>query len=62
MNRSIKKIAKNKAVFPNEQAVFKIVFLAVEGASKKWTSRIRNRSVIYSQLSVFFGNRLEKYE
>ena len=61
MNRSIKKITKNKAVLPNEQAVTKIVFPALQGIEKKWTSRLRDWAVIYSQLMIFFKERLERY-
>lgn len=34
MNRSIKKITKNKAVFPNEQSVFEVVYLALQELEK----------------------------
>jgi len=61
VNRGIKKLCKNKAVFPNEQAVFKVVYLAIIGIEKKWTCRLRDWSLIYSQLAIFFGERLEKY-
>jgi putative transposase len=61
MHRQIKKVAKNKSSFPNEQALFKLVYLAVEGASRKWTIRHRDLSMIYSQLMIFFEDRLAKY-
>jgi transposase-like protein len=35
LHRKIKKVSKNKSIFPNEQALFKLVYLAVEEASKK---------------------------
>lgn len=47
-------------IFPNNQALVKLVFQAVEEASKKWTSRRRDWAVIYSQLMIFFGDRLRK--
>lgn len=61
VNRSIKKVAKNKAVFPNEQAVFKVIYLALREAEKKWTSRLRDWPMIYSQLMIFFEERMETY-
>ena len=61
MNRSIKKITKNKVVFPNEQSVTKVVYLTLQETSKKWTSRLRNWAMIYSQLMIFFEDRLGKY-
>lgn len=61
LNRSIKKVTKNKVVFPNEQAVTKVVYLALQEASKKWTTRLRDWAMIYSQLMIFFEDRLARY-
>lgn len=61
MNRSIRKITKNKAVFPHEQSVFKVVYLALQELEKKWTTRLRDWALVYSQLLIFFEDRLQKY-
>lgn len=61
VNRCIKKVTKNKAIFPNEQAVFKVIYLALREADKKWTSRLRDWPMIYSQLMIFFEERMEAY-
>jgi len=61
LHRKIKKVSKNKAIFPNEQALFKLVYLAVEEAAKKWTMRQRDWAMIYSQLMIFFEDRVAKY-
>jgi len=58
LNRKITKVAKNKAIFPNDQALIKQVYLAVEEAAKKWTFRHRDWAMIYSQLMIYFGDRL----
>ena len=60
LHRKIKKVAKNKASFPNDQALIKLVLLAVEEASKKWTSRHSYWAMIYSHLMIFSGDRLGK--
>jgi len=54
-------VAKNRSSFPNEQALIKLVFMAVESASRKWKMRHRDWSMIYSQLMIFFEDRLAKY-
>jgi putative transposase len=58
LNRKIKKVAKNKSIFPNDQALIKQVYLAVEEAAKKWTLRHRDWAMTYSQLMIYFGDRL----
>ena len=61
LHRQIRKVSKNKSSFPNEQALIKLVYLAVEGASRKWTMRHRDWAMIYSQLMIFFQDRVAKY-
>ena len=61
LHRKIRKVAKNKSSFPNEQSLFKLVYMAVEEASRKWTMRHRDWAMIYSQLMIFFEDRLAKY-
>ena len=58
LNRKIKKVAKNKSAFPNDQALIKQVYLAVEEAARKWTFRHRDWAMIYSQLMIYFGDRM----
>jgi transposase-like protein len=58
LNRQVKKTTKNKAIFPSEPALTKQVYLAIEEASRKWTMRHRDWAVIYSQLMIYFGDRL----
>ncbi|MFP3012222.1 MAG: IS256 family transposase, partial [Rickettsia sp.] len=41
-NRQIRKIIKNKVVFPDDKSIQKIIFLALTNASKKWTMPIKN--------------------
>jgi transposase-like protein len=53
-----KKCAKNLSIFPNDQALIKRFCLAVEEAAKKRTFRHRDWAMIYSQLMLYFGDRL----
>jgi transposase-like protein len=38
----IRKAVKNRKVFPHDQAVMKVVYPAIDAASKKWSMPIRN--------------------
>lgn len=57
-NRQLRKVTKNKAIFPNDYALQKSLYLAMVDASGKWTSRIRGWDQILSQLSIFFEGRI----
>lgn len=60
-NRGLKKISKTRSIFPNEDAVFKLLYLATNDISKRWTQKIKNWGPIYAQLCTFFEVRLCRY-
>jgi putative transposase len=57
VNMSIRKVIKNKRLFPNDDAVLKILYLGLNNASKKWTKPIRNWSLAMSRFAIEFGDR-----
>lgn len=42
LNMSLRKVTKNRGSFPNDEAAFKLLYLALNNASKKWTMPIRH--------------------
>ena len=60
-NRSIRKVTKTRTIFPTEDACLKLVFLAIQDIEKRWTQVIRDWGVIYSQLLIYFDERVRKY-
>jgi transposase-like protein len=44
-------------VFPNDEAVIKILFLNIENFTKKWTKR-QGWDMLMNQLSIMFPERL----
>jgi putative transposase len=60
-NRGLKKVSKNRAIFPTEQAVTKLFYLAIGDIQKRWTQKIRDWGNIYSQLWIYFEDRLREY-
>jgi len=48
-------------VYPNEDALFKILYLAVISVTNKWTSKIRDWHLILAELSIQFEDRLGGY-
>ena len=56
-NRQLRKVTKNKAVFPNDDALLKMLYLAQSDITRKWTGRRRDWGEIHSQLEIFFAER-----
>ena len=61
VNRGIRKRIKTRSVFPSPEALGKVVFLALNEISQKWTGRSPNWGLILAQLRIHFGKRLERY-
>lgn len=60
-HRSLRKVTKAKSAFVNDMALMKILYLATIDTTKKWTERMREWSIIYSQLDIYFGERIAPY-
>ena len=58
-HRQVRKVTKNKAAFPSDMALLKLIYLAQRNISKKWTAALQNWSLTISQLSIIFGDRLK---
>ena len=58
LNRTLRKIIKNRQAFPTDEAILKILYLALNNASKKWTMPIRNWKPALNQFAIAFAGRL----
>ena len=56
-HRQIRKVTKNKGVFPSDTALEKLVYLAYRNISGKWTMPLANWALISQQLAIKFGDR-----
>ena len=57
-NRQLRKVTKSKSVFPTDDSLLKMLYLAMMDITKKWTGRRQDWSLIYAQMAIFFGDRL----
>jgi putative transposase len=58
VNRSLRKITKNRGVFPSTEALLKLYWLALERAAKKWTMPIHNWHEARNRFSLELGDRV----
>ena len=57
-NRGLRKVTKSKSVFPTDDALLKMLYLAIMDITKKWTGRRKDWGAIHSQLEIFFEGRM----
>lgn len=58
INYGIRKITKNRSVFPDDKAAFKLVYLALHNLAKKWNRPIFNWKDALNQFAIIFGDRI----
>jgi transposase-like protein len=62
LNSVIRAATKRRKVFPTDESAKKVIYLAIEQASKKWTMPIRNWRMALSRFEIEFGDRLTDHQ
>lgn len=57
-NRQLRKVTKSKSVFPTDDSLLKMLYLAMIDITAKWTGRRQDWARIYAQLAIFYEDRL----
>ena len=57
-NRQLRKVTKSKSVFPTDDSLLKMLYLAMVDITKKWTGRRQDWSMIHAQMAVYFADRM----
>ena len=60
-NRQLRKVTKNRSVFPTVTSLEKLLYLATKNIEEKWWQPIHNWGQILGQFDAFFPNKVEKY-
>lgn len=58
-NRQLRKVTKNKSVFPTDESLLKMLFLAAMDITRKWTGHRQDWGKIRAQLMIYFEDRLK---
>jgi putative transposase len=56
-NRQLRKVTKSKSIFPTDDSLLKMLYLATINITKRWTQKIRDWGIIINQLHIFFEGR-----
>ena len=59
LNSVIRHAIRKRRVFPTDESVKKVVWLAIQAASQKWTMPLRDWRMAMSRFIIEFGNRLD---
>lgn len=57
-NRQLRKVTKTRTIFPTDDALFKMLYLAMIDITKKWTGKSFAWGQTLDQLCIYFGDRI----
>ena len=58
LNMSLRKVTKNRGSFPSDDAMFKLIYLALNNITKKWKKPIINWKAAMARFAILFEDRL----
>ena len=58
VNMTLRKASRNHRIFPNDEAVIKVMYLAGQLISRKWTMPLRDWGAAMNQFSILFEGRV----
>jgi len=61
LNSVIRAATKRRKLFPTDESAIKVIYLAINDASKKWTMPIRNWRTALNRFMIEFEDRLTDY-
>lgn len=61
LNSVIRAAIKKRKVFPTDDSVRKVIYLAIKDASKKWSRPIQSWRLAMSRFIIEFGDRLSDH-
>lgn len=60
LNSQFRKVTKTKLIFPNDESLMKMLYLAVQRVAKKWVRNYPDWDLVRNQLNIVFADILEK--
>ena len=58
LNFSLRKVTRNKSSFPDDNPIYKVMYLAIKNASARWTMPIKDWGLAVNQFAILFDGRV----
>lgn len=58
LNFSLRKVTRNKSSFPDDDSIYKVMYLAIKNASSRWTMPIKEWGLAVNQFAILFDGRV----
>ena len=61
LNFSLRKVTRNKSSFPDDDSIYKVMYLAIKNASARWTMPIKDWGLAVNQFAILFDGRVPAF-
>ena len=61
LNFSLRKVTRNKSSFPDDDSIYKVMYLAIKNASTRWTMSIKDWGLAVNQFAILFDGRVPAF-
>src|SRR6266404_6528780 len=58
LNMSLRKVTKTRSSFPNDEAVLKLLYLALRNIARKWTMPVRDWKAALNRFAIVYEGRM----
>jgi putative transposase len=58
VNNGLRRVIKNRGSFPSDEAALKLIYLALQNLSQKWTMPVKDWRAALNQFAILFEGRL----
>jgi putative transposase len=58
LNSSLRKVTKTRGSFPTDEAAAKLIYLALQNITKKWTLPVRDWLAALNRFAIMFEDRM----
>lgn len=62
LNFSLRKVTRNKSRFPDDDSIYKVMYLAIKNASVRWTMSIKDWALAVNQFAIVFDDRVPVFK
>lgn len=57
VNMTLRKVTRNHRIFPSDEAIYKVLYLAIQNIARKWTMPIREWKPALNRFALEFAGR-----
>jgi putative transposase len=59
VHMTLRRVTRTHRIFPSDEAVYKVIYLALQNSARKWTMHIRDGKPALNRFAIEFAERFQ---